>query len=300
MTADPVVIEGLTKRFGRLVAVNRLSMRVPAGQVFGFIGLNGAGKTTTIRLLLDLLRPTSGRASILGHDCQRDGLAARARIGYLPGDMRLYPDMTGGQVLRVLARLSGGAADGAHRDALLDRLSFAHADLDRTVREYSTGMRRKIGIVQAFQHDPDVLILDEPTEGLDPLVQEAFYSLIDDARRRGRTVFMSSHVLSEVERVCDRIGILRQGELVLDASVHDVRRLAPRAVRVTFARPVETPGSWPAGFAALSVAPQRWELKTTVEMGPLVAVLAGLPVVDLEIAERRLEDVIIDYYRGRA
>ncbi len=299
MTEDPVVIDGLTKRFGRLVAVKHLSLRVPAGEVFGFLGLNGAGKTTTIRLLLDLLRPTGGRASILGHDCQRDGLAARASVGYLPGEMRLYPDMTGRQVLEVLGRLSA-RVDPAYQAQLLDTLSFAPGDLDRRVREYSTGMKRKLGIVQAFQSDPALLILDEPTEGLDPLVQEAFYGLVDGVRARGRTVFMSSHVLSEVERVCDRIGLLRRGELVLDATVSDVRRLAPRVVRVTFERDVAAPGEWPDGFAPSAIGPRRWELRTVDDMGPLVRLLGTLPVADLEIAERRLEDVVIDYYRGRA
>jgi ABC-2 type transport system ATP-binding protein len=300
MTSEPVVIEGLTKRFGRLVAVKDLSLRVPAGQVFGFLGLNGAGKTTTIRVLLDLLRPTSGRASILGHDCQADGLAARRAVGYLPGEMRLYPELTGQRLLQLFARLSGIAPDGAWQHELLERLSFAPVDLDRRIREYSTGMKRKLGIVQAFQADPTVLILDEPTEGLDPVVQEAFYDLIEDMRRRGRTVFMSSHVLSEVERVCDRIGILRRGELVLDAPVHDVRRLAPRTVRVTFTDDVAPPAAWPAGVSVVDTKTRRWELRATAELGLLVTMLATLPVADMEIVERRLEDVVIDYYRGDA
>jgi len=300
MTRHPVVIEGLTKRFGRLVAVKNLSLRVPAGQVFGFLGLNGAGKTTTIRVLLDLLRPTSGRASILGHDCQSDGLAARAAVGYLPSEIRFYPEMTGRRVLQLFARLSAIAPDGERQHELLDRLSFSPADLDRRIREYSTGMKHKLGIIQAFQADPMVLILDEPTEGLDPLVQEAFYDLIEDTRQRGRTVFMSSHVLSEVDRVCDRIGILRGGELVLDAPVHDVRRLAPRNVRVTFTEDVTPPVAWPPGVCVTDIKPRRWELTSTVELGPLVASLTSLPVADMEIVERHLEDVVIDYYRGDA
>jgi ABC-2 type transport system ATP-binding protein len=296
----PVVIEGLTKRFGRLVAVKDLTLSVPAGQVFGFLGLNGAGKTTTIRILLDLLRPTRGHASILGHDCQADGLAARAAVGYLPGDMRLYPEMTGRRVLQLFARLSGISPDGQRQQDLLERMSFSHTDLIRHIHEYSTGMKRKLGIVQAFQSDPAVLILDEPTEGLDPLMQEAFYDLVEDTRRRGRTVFMSSHVLSEVERVCDRIGILRSGELVLDAPVHDLRRLAPRTVRITFTEDVTPPAAWPAGLSVVDMKPRRWELRSTTDLGPLVTTIATLPVADMDIAERRLEDVVIDYYRGDA
>jgi ABC-2 type transport system ATP-binding protein len=206
--ADPIVIEGLTKRFHALVAVDHLSLRVPAGCVFGFLGLNGAGKTTTIRLLLDLLRPTSGRALILGYDCRLDGLRARGNVGYLPGDMRLYPDMTGHQVLRLLGRLSGRAVNERRQRDLLGRLNLPDHDLSRRIGEYSTGMKRKLGIVQAFQSDPTVLVLDEPTEGLDPLMQEAFYQLLAETSTRGHTVFMSSHVLSEVERVCDRIAVV--------------------------------------------------------------------------------------------
>ena len=295
---DPIVLEGLTKRFHALVAVKHLNLRVPAGCVFGFLGLNGAGKTTTIRLLLDLLRPTSGRALILGHNCQLDGLRARAHGGYLPGEMRLYPDMTGRQVLRLLARLSGQTVDEQRQRELLARLAFSERDLSRRVGEYSTGMKRKLGLVQAFQSDPDVLILDEPTEGLDPLMQEVFSQLVCETSARGHTVFMSSHVLSEVERLCHRIAVLRSGELVLEAPVHELRRLAPRDVRVTLSRPAAPPPTWPPGVMPVSLAATRWDLRVTSDLGELVVLLAGLPVADLDIAERRLEDVVIGYYRG--
>jgi ABC-2 type transport system ATP-binding protein len=154
--------------------------------------------------------------------------------------------------------------------------------------------------VQAFQADPDLLILDEPTEGLDPLMQDAFYTLLDDTRRRGRTVFMSSHVLSEVDRVCDRIGVLREGRLVLDASVDEVRRIAPRAVCITFSAPVSPPASWPDGVSPESVEPTCWRLRAEREIGSLVARCATLPVADLEISDRTLEDVVIAFYRGRS
>jgi ABC-2 type transport system ATP-binding protein len=268
--------------------------------VYGFLGLNGAGKTTTIRVLLDLLRPTAGRASILGHDCQKDSRRARAGVGYLPGEMRLYPDLTGRQVLQLLARLSASPVDEARQRELLERLSLPDHDLARPVGEYSAGMKRKLGIVQAFQADPPVLILDEPTEGLDPLMQEAFYELLAETRRRGRTVFLSSHVLSEVDRVCDRIGILRHGALVLDATVAEVRRLAPRAVRVVFSRAVAPPAGWPPGIVPAAIADARWDLRATAELGEMVSLLAALPVADLEVSDRKLEDVVIDYYRGQA
>lgn len=300
MSEEPAIVAtGLTKRFGRLVALRSLDLVVPRGLVFGFLGLNGAGKTTTIRLLLDLLRPTSGRASILGHDCHRDRLAARTSVGYLPGETGFYRDMTGRQVLDFLSRLSHVPPRGAWQRELLERLQLHDADLDRRIREYSTGMRRKLAIVQAFQADPPVLILDEPTEGLDPLMQEALYDLLVEVRRRGATVFLSSHVLSEVERVCDRIAVLRAGELVLAAPVPEVRHLAPRSVRVTFATPVTVPSAgWPAEVEVAGATPLEWQLRLRGPMGPLMAVLAGLPIVDLEVREPKLEDVLIGYYRG--
>src|SRR5687768_249952 len=215
-------IRGLTKRYGPLTALNDLNLDVAQGEVLGFLGLNGAGKTTTIRLLLDLLRPTSGKAFIFGHDCWVDGLAARASVGYLPGELGLYPDLTGLEVLDFLAGIGGQRVEKRRRQELLDRLELPHSDLRRKLRQYSTGMKRKLGLIQAFQADPPLLILDEPTEGLDPLMQESFYALLKDAKRRGRTVFMSSHVLSEVARVCDRVALLRKGELVLLPSVEEV------------------------------------------------------------------------------
>jgi ABC-2 type transport system ATP-binding protein len=214
--------------------------------------------------------------------------------------MRLYPEMTGEQVLSLFARLSASPVAAVWQHDLLERLSLPDRDLRRRVGEYSAGMKRKLGIVQAFQSDPAVLILDEPTEGLDPLMQEAFYGLLAETRGRGHTVFMSSHVLSEVERVCDHIALLRAGELVLDAPVDEVRRLAPRTVRVTFSAAVPVPPAWPAGVTPVAIEAARWDLRATVELGPLVATFAHLPVADLHIEERKLEDVVIGYYRGDA
>src|SRR5216684_4304460 len=243
VTPSAVSIRGLTKRYGKLTAVNKLDLDVAPGEILGFLGLNGAGKTTTIRILLDLLRPNGGTASVFGHDCQADGLQVRAMAGYLPGEMGIYPDMTGVEVLDLLAGLSGGKIANGYRSELQERLELPDSDLRRRLREYSTGMKRKLGIIQAFQADPRLLILDEPTEGLDPLMQESFYGLLAGLRQRGRTVFMSSHVLSEVDRVCDRIAILRNGELVLLSAVDESRRLAPRRVRVLFTENVDlTPG----------------------------------------------------------
>jgi ABC-2 type transport system ATP-binding protein len=293
----PISIRGLTKQYGKVPAVNNLSLEVTEGEILGFLGLNGAGKTTTIRILLDLLRPTSGSAFILGHDCQADGLRARLNIGYLPGEMGIYSDLTGGEVLDLLSGLSGHAIDKVHRRELQERLEFPDSDLRRRLREYSTGMKRKLGLIQAFQSDPLLLILDEPTEGLDPLMQESFYKLLVDVKQRGRTVFMSSHVLSEVDHVCDRIALVRKGELVLLSSIEELRKLAARPVRVLFAEDVPVTASLPPGIDVIETNQRSWNLNVEGPLGPLLRAIAPLPVRDIEIAEAKLEDVILKYYR---
>jgi ABC-2 type transport system ATP-binding protein len=295
-----ISIHGLSKLYGKFTAVRDLQLEVSEGEIFGFLGLNGAGKTTTIRILLDLLRPSGGRALIFGHDCQSDGIEARSNVGYLPGEMGIYSHLTGVDVLDFLAGLQRHRADKSRRRELQERLELPDSDLRRKLREYSTGMKRKLGLIQAFESDPPLLILDEPTEGLDPLMQESFYQLLADTQRRGRTVFMSSHVLSEVERVCQRIAVLRKGELVLLASVGETRRLAPRVVHVSFSAGVEVAAVFPAGVEVVEQNPQTWKLRVEGAMGPLLKVLAELPVLDIEIQEQRLEDVLIRYYREGA
>jgi ABC-2 type transport system ATP-binding protein len=295
-----ISITGLTKRYGKLTAVDRLDLEVVRGEVFGFLGLNGAGKTTTIRILLDLLRPTSGHAAIFGHDCQSDSLQARSSVGYLPGEMGVYSDLTGHELLVFLERVGGGTVSSEHRKNLTERFELSERDLSRKMREYSTGMKRKLGLIQAVQADPLLLILDEPTEGLDPLMQESFYELLADARKRGRTVFMSSHVLHEVERVCDRIAVLRKGEVVLLSSVDDARKLASRRVRVAFQQDVAVPSSLPQGYEMTSSHPRSWSLRVTGQLGGLPGFLATLPVADIAVEEARLEDVLVKYYREAA
>jgi len=295
-----ISISGLTKRYGKVIAVDHLDLEVPRGEIFGFLGLNGAGKTTTIRILLDLLRPTSGSAAVFGHDCQSDSLKARSAVGYLPGEMGIYSDLTGRELLVFLERIGGGTVSREHRNNLTERFELSDRDLSRRLREYSTGMKRKLGLVQAFQADPLLLILDEPTEGLDPLMQESFYELLADARNRGRTVFMSSHVLPEVERVCDRFAMLRNGEVVLLSSVEDARKLASRRVRVAFEQDVEIPASLPLGYEVIDAKPRIWILRVTGQLGSLPSFLATLPVADLAVEEARLEDVLVKYYRDGA
>jgi len=301
LSGSPAIsIRGLTKRYGTLMAVDHLDLEVLPGEVFGFLGLNGAGKTTTIRILLDLLRPTSGNAAVFGHDCQSDSLKARTDVGYLPGEMGVYSDSTGREMLSFWERIGGKKVSPEHRHNLLERFELSDRDLSRKLREYSTGMKRKLGLIQAFQTDPLLLILDEPTEGLDPLMQESFYELLMDVRNRGRTVFMSSHVLPEVERVCDRIAVLRKGKVVLLSSVEVARKLASRRVRVTFQRETSVPAQLPAGYEMIDAKPHTWTLRVTGPLGSLPSFLKTLPVADLAVEEAKLEDVLVKYYQNGA
>src|SRR3974390_3093795 len=211
MPEAAIATSGLTKDFGSGRGLFGLDLEIRQGEVFGFLGPNGAGKSTTLRLLLDLIRPTAGSARVLGLDTVRDALAIRRRVGFLPGDLALYPKLTGRVVLDYFARLGGGG-DPRVRDSLAERFD---ADLDRPVHQLSTGNRQKLGLVQAFMHEPELLILDEPIAGLDPLVQQSFHALLAEVSAEGRTVFLSSHTLSEVERVTHRLAILRQGRVVV-------------------------------------------------------------------------------------
>jgi len=297
-TGVAISIQGVAKRYGAIKAVDDLNLEVNEGEVLGFLGLNGAGKTTTIRILLDLLRPTAGRAAIFGHDCNSDGLRARALTGYLPGEMGLYSDMRGVEVLDLLGGLGQRPIDQKLRTSLEDKLELSQSQLRQKLREYSTGMKRKLGLIQAFQADPPLLILDEPTEGLDPLMQETFFHMVADARKRGGTVFMSSHVLSDVERVCDRIALMRKGHLVLLSTVEEARALASRRVRVLFSEAVERPAQIPSGSSGVDFSAYEWLLTVDGALGPLMSLLAGLPVKDILVAEPRLEDVLLKLYRG--
>jgi ABC-2 type transport system ATP-binding protein len=298
VTADgpAIAIRDLAKSYGYVHAVRGVTFDVQRGEIFGFLGLNGAGKTTTIRILLDLLRPSRGQAQLFGFDCQRQSRLARATVGYMPGELGFYSDMTGLEVLDLMARLSGGRPDATLRLQLADRLELARADLRRPLRAYSTGMKRKLGLIQALQTDPPLLILDEPTEGLDPLVQRALHELLFELRGRGRTVFMSSHVLSEVERLCDRIGVIREGEVVLLSTVEEARRRSGRTVQIQFTRPVDAL-PLPAGMSLVSRTPDRWSVKVEHDIGELMPLLGTLPVRDLEILEPSLEDVLRSFYR---
>jgi len=296
-------LDAISKIYGSLSAVERVSFDVHPGEIFGFLGLNGAGKTTTIRILLDLVRPTSGQSYVFGFHCRHQSLIVRSHVGFLPGELGFYGDMTGEATLDVLARLNDEAIDRSRQGELLERMQLSRRDLRRKIREYSTGMKRKLGIVQAFQSDRPLLILDEPTEGLDPLMQDALYELLLDTRHRGRTVFMSSHVLSEVERVCDRIGLLRRGELALVSTVADVRRMAARHVRMVFRDDVSPDSAslvLPREAEIIEVLPRAWTLNVRGPLGPLLAAVSSHPVEDIEVREPHLEEVLKTYYKEEA
>ncbi len=280
-------------------ALDDVSLDVREGEVFGFLGPNGAGKSTLIRLLLGFIHPTAGNAEVLGLDAERDSVAIRGRVGYLPGGIALYDGLTGERHLDYLAELSGRAP--VRRSEICDRLELTPRTLSRPIRDYSRGMRQKIGIVQALQHDPELAILDEPSEGLDPLMQRAFYSILDDIRGAGRTVFFSSHVLSEVERVCDRVAIVRAGRLV---ALENVGELVARRRRSVTAR---LAGSGPvpdltgvAGVSEVEVADGVLTCSLAGDPGPFLEALRGIPLTDLVIEPARLEDVFLELYAGEA
>jgi ABC-2 type transport system ATP-binding protein len=294
--AAAIRTSGLTKFYGPVVGVEDLSFTVEQGEIYGFLGANGAGKTTTIRLLLDLLRPTRGSAEVMGVDCHRTSLQMRSRIGYLPGELPIYPQLKADAYLSFLARLDGRVVSASYLDSLLKRFDVSAADLRRRLREHSHGMKRKIGIIQALMTQPAVAVLDEPTAGLDPLMSEAFRETLEDLRRRGTTVFLSSHVLSEVESTCDRIGLIRAGTLVSQGSLADLRRRSPRRVTVRFSHRVEAPVPVLEGVTAVSRTPESWVLDVAGPVGPFVAALASLPVDDMDIESFKLEDHMLKLY----
>jgi ABC-2 type transport system ATP-binding protein len=284
----------LTKRYGSARGIEDLDLTVHTGEVFGFLGPNGAGKSTTIRTLLDLQRPTSGSASVLGFDSRRDSLAVRHRIGYLPGDLRLFDHMTGRDHLDWCTSARGRPATVA--PALIERFDIA---MERPVRELSKGNRQKIGLLLAFAHRPELLILDEPTSGLDPIVQAEFDALLTETARAGGTVLLSSHSLDEVQRVADRVGIIREGRLVLTDTVDALRARSPRVMTLTFAgTPDANRFRHLPGVEDLVEEDTRLRLRTTGDVGPVLQEAVDQGVVDLTARPADLEELFLGYYRG--
>ena len=293
MTAA-IETSGLTKTYAGVVAVSELSLRVTAGQVFGFLGPNGAGKSTTIRMLMALQRPTRGRATLLGLDAGAQSVEVHRRVGYLPGDLELFARLTGRQHIDWFGRSHGGVDQSFVRQ-LLERFLVV---VDRPVRELSKGNRQKIGLVLAFMHQPELLILDEPSSGLDPLMRHEFESLLRETAAEGRTVFLSSHELDEVQRTADRIGIIRAGKLVAEDTVGGLRRAAPQKMEVRFRHPVN-PGVLTAlnGVTVTQSAGRRMTLDVTGEIGPVLKVIASNDPVDLTSRPADLDELFLSFYR---
>ncbi len=286
--------DGLTKRYGDLTAVDHVDLEVRTGEIFGFLGPNGAGKSTTIRCLLDLSRPSSGTATVLGLDSRSDAIEIHRRVGYLPGDIALYDHLTGAEMVEYLGNLRGGVEESVI-DGLAQRFG---ADLSRRCSEYSSGNRQKVGLVQALMHSPELLILDEPTAGLDPLVQDEFHRFLAEARDQGRTVFLSSHTLSEVDRVADRVGIIRHGRLVEVAAVDDLKAKALRRLEFEFTDQVDPdPLRRIDGVRSVSGEGRHWEVTFEGRLDVVLDVASTMGIVNLHSREADLEEIFLGYYR---
>jgi ABC-2 type transport system ATP-binding protein len=293
---QPVIrAEALCKRYGSTVALDRLDLSVEAGEVYGYLGPNGAGKTTTIRLLLGLHRPSSGRATLFGLDAWRDPVSAHRRVAYVAGEPFLWPALTSAETFEFLGRLHGGT-DVGYRDVLVERFRL---DTRKKIRALSKGNRQKVQLIAALATRASLLLLDEPTSGLDPLMEMAFRDCVKEAREREQTVFLSSHILSEVEAVCDRVGILRDGRLVDQGTLQQLRHLSVQTVEVTFTGPA--PRLPPlAGVQMSSAGPKALRFEVSGSIGPLIAMLAGHPVATLTSREPSLEEIFLHHYEGPA
>jgi ABC-2 type transport system ATP-binding protein len=295
--SSAICIAGLSKDYGQGRGLFDLDLAVERGEILGFLGPNGAGKSTTMRLLLDLIRPTSGSARVLGLDSHAQSLEIRRRVGFLPGDFALYPKLSGAAMLDYLAELRGGV-DRRMRDELAERFD---AQLDRPIRELSTGNRQKLGLIQAFMHEPELLILDEPIAGLDPLVQRNFHWLLEDVASQGGTVFLSSHTLSEVERVADRVAILRRGRLAVVDTLENLRAIAVRRLEIEFAGgapPVEEIRALP-GVREATLDGSHLVVAFEGSADALVKAIAAYEVRSIRSHDDDLEEIFLRYYRDR-
>jgi ABC-2 type transport system ATP-binding protein len=295
MTQPMIDVEMLTKSYGGKRGIVDVSFQVPEGEVFGFLGPNGAGKTTTIRVLMALIRAGSGSARIAGLDSWSDSIAIKRLVGYVPGEPSLDPNLTGGQILQYFASLRGGV-DQAYLQQLIQRLDL---DTSRKFRHYSTGNKRKVVLIQAFMHKPRVLILDEPTSGLDPLNQQEFDGMVQEAREEGRTMFLSSHVLSEVEKICTRVGIIRDGRIVKIGGVAELRDIKRYEITISFARPVPADAfAKLEGVAGVETLNNGSAVRLSVQgtADAVIKAAAQYPVVSLTSYEPSLEDIFLGYY----
>ncbi len=301
MTHEPaaaaISIRGLTKHYGSVRALSDLDLEVRTGEIFGFLGPNGAGKSTTIRILLGFLHANAGEATVLGRDVRADSVDIRRRTGYLPGGIALYDSLSGRDALEYLSELQGQPP--VRREELCERLELPDSVLRRRVRDYSRGMRQKMGVIQALQHDPELAILDEPTEGLDPLMQHAFYAILADLRTAGRTVFMSSHVLSEVERVCNRVAIIRRGLLMALHSVEELLARRKRRIGLRWRGAAPDLSDVP-GLTEVTMDGDRITATLLGDVAPFVRAVASPALADLTIEPATLEEAFLEYYADDA
>lgn len=288
-----IEITDLSVYYGRHRGIHELNMTVDKGEVYGFLGPNGAGKTTTLRVLLDIIRPTAGHATIFGLDCQKEGVQIRRRIGYIPGELKLYQQLRADEYFDMVSSVGGTPVDPTYRRDLCARLDL---DPSRPMRTYSRGNKQKAGLVAAFMRKPDLLILDEPTTGLDPLVQQNVLDLVREARAEGRTVFFSSHVLPEVQAVCDRAGIIREGQIVATEQVDRLIQSRLHLLRVRFER-VPPPGALDRpGVAELSRTDDRITLEVRQNLNEFLAQAVTYGVLEIENEQVSLEDIFMAYY----
>jgi ABC-2 type transport system ATP-binding protein len=293
MTDYVIETKGLSVYYGRHRGILDVDLRVEKGDVFGFLGPNGSGKTTTQRVLMDVIRPTAGEASMFGKDCQKEGVAARDRVGYLPGELSLYDNMKASQFFKMYFSLQKRNTDPKYWQMLADRLEL---DTSRKIRELSRGNKQKVGVVAAFMNKPDLLILDEPTNGLDPLMQQTVMELVQEANQAGATVFFSSHMLSEVEVVCDRVGIIREGQLVTTQRVHDLITQQFKRVRFQFATPPPADAFTQDGVTVTARDEQTITLEIYEGLDKVMETAVHFGITDIETIPVSLEEIFLAYY----
>ncbi|HEX2621692.1 MAG TPA: ABC transporter ATP-binding protein [Phototrophicaceae bacterium] len=295
----PVIkTDNLTKRYAgssSVLALDGLNLEVDQGEIFGYLGPNGAGKTTTIRILMDLIRPTSGKATLLGMDARENSVEIHKRIGFLPGELNLWQNEKAINVIRYFARIRGGV-NKKYAQELADRLQF---DVNKRLRDYSTGNKRKLGLILALMHQPELLILDEPTSGLDPLMQQIFIDLMREWRDAGRTVFLSSHMLTEVQSICDRVAILRGGKLQAIETVTRLTHVDFKRITIEFREPAQTGNlaNLP-GISELESSGNILNLRLSGDFDPLLRAIQSQYVVSLKVAEPTLEEIFLTFYGG--
>ena len=295
--ADPIIeLRGLTKSYGSLQALKGVDLTVEQGALYGFLGPNGAGKTTSIRVMTGFIQPGEGTAMVFGLDAWKDSVAIKRRIGFLPDSPGMYGGLTGQEFLDYLGRFNGDTRPPLQRE-LLDRLELSGEALSRKLKGYSQGMKRKVAVAQAMQHAPELLIMDEPTDGLDPLMQQVFFELVREFTARGGTVFMSSHILPEVEELCERVAIIRDGRVVTTGSVADLRDGRRRSMTVVFrGQPPENLGA--PGVEVVVKDGANWQLSVSGDINPLLRELAGHDIEDMVFERPRLEELFMDFYRS--